>query len=159
MDMMLHLADLNAAEAKLSKIRGKQGVVTTAMLEEQEWDAFKAKLRKRSKLLAAKTSTNTEARTDSHVQLVPPEPVVEDIDEDDVDMLLSLIDTLERAAQSSTSREQTMTLSEITRALQNNKVLSTEFTATAREQTKRLLRKLREMNRIWQDTHGRWALL
>ncbi len=157
--MMLHLADLNAAEAKLSKIRGKQGVVTTAMLEEQEWDAFKAKLRKRSKLLAAKTSTNTEARTDSHVQLVPPEPVVEDIDEDDVDMLLSLIDTLERAAQSSTSREQTMTLSEITRALQNNKVLSTEFTATAREQTKRLLRKLREMNRIWQDTHGRWALL
>jgi hypothetical protein len=73
-------------------------------------------------------------------------------DEDDIDMLLSLAAVLEAA-------KTPLTISEIVRALQHNRVLALEFPATARAQTKRLLMKMRELNRAWQDTQGRWSKL
>lgn len=155
LSMMLHIADENAAEYRYRSKRrsGTSAAVTPAVIEKQEWEAFKAKLAKRSCLLErapAKTGGISGKGEDGEfVRDV-------DVDEDDVDMLLSMIDTLERAKA---SRTVARTISEISRALQADGVLAVEFTAAARAQTLRLLNKLREMNRVYQDPHGRWALL
>ena len=145
MDMMLHLADENAAEFKRRRwgLRECRRVMTLADVELQEWAAFKARLASRSRLLEKGTTAATFANVD--------------IDEDDSDMLLSMLGALERAKDS--AGLSALTVSEIVRQMQQDRVLSMEFIAAARAQTVRLLSKLREMNRVYQDQHGRWALL
>ena len=122
-----------------------ENLVTSATIETQEWDAFKAKLAARSRLLKAGV----------RLRALKTEDV--DVDEDDVDMLLSMIDALERAQAAPTASPRT--IHEIVRAMQRDKVLSLEFASAARAQARRLLVLLREMNRVYQDSQGRWALL
>lgn len=148
LDMMMHIADENAAEVRQKErsrsMNGTQ-VVTAADLEQQEWEAFKAKLSRRARLLKDGQVVDTIANG-SEI----------DVEEDDIDMLIALIAVLERARE---SRVKMLTVSEAVRGLQQAKVLSMEFAAPARAQTQRLLKKLREMNRVFEDQHGRWALL
>ncbi len=138
--MMLHLADLNAREVKAPYRRGR---VTAAMLEEQEWDAFKAKLHRRKLLL----SSNGGLFSDDEVEDLE----TSDLNEDDVDNLLALIVALEAKPSS--------TMTEIVRVLQRDKVLTLEFPASARMQAQRMLGRLRELNRAWCDERGRWSLI
>ena len=146
LDTMLMLADQNAQEIRERRWshRAPAADMTAALIEKQEWDAFRAKLQRRKALLLK--SQNDEADDALDV----------DVDEDDLDMLLTVVDVLDAAWHSKSSG---LTVSDVVRALQRNKVLSVEFTASARAQTKRLLTKLRQMNRAWQDAQGRWALL
>lgn len=148
LDMLLHLADENAREFKeRDRSRTHAPKVTLALLERQEWAAFVARLKRRRTLLHL---------DDAEAQLGPQpgddEAIALDVDEDDIDMLLSVVVVLDRATAP-------MTLSEIVREMQQAKVLSLEFIASAREQTKRLLTKLRELHRAWSDDQGRWSLL
>jgi hypothetical protein len=146
--MIVFLAEESSKEARLrAQSRGlnvKGTAVTLATIEQQEWDAFKAKLWRRQRLLRDSKAERELGDED-------------DVDEDDVDMLLSMIDALERARDA--PRKQSLTLSEIVRAMQADKVLSLEFQAQARAQASRLLQQLRVMNRVWADEQGRWALL
>lgn len=142
LDMLIHIANQNAREAREAEQRA--GIVTAADLEAQEWEAFKAKIQQQRRLLGL-----------SGVRGASEDGI--DVDEDDVDMLLSLIGGLERGAPGHPTTG--LTVTEIVRVLQNDGVLSVEFPAAARSQAKRLLGKLREVNRVWQDAHGRWALL
>lgn len=148
MSMMLYLADESAKSAK-ETARSRSHLVTTATIEKLEWDAFKAKLRRRAALLKVpKIVVEGSDMAPSALAV----PVMDVTEEDDSGELLGLIGVLEAEPQG-------VTLSDIVRQLQRDGVLSREFTAAAREQTKRLLKTLRGMNRIWQDHHGRWALL
>lgn len=146
LDMMLHIADENAREVKeqeRARPRSREGgIVTAATLEKQEWEAFKARLVQRDKYLGAGFD----------------EAVV---DEDDFDMLLALIGVLERVSEGPDGdrRRGGLTLSEIVRELQNDKVLSREFPAAARTQAQRLLGMLRTLNRVWVDQQGRVMLV
>jgi len=141
LDMMLHIADVNAQEVKereRTRPPERLAIVTAALLEKQEWAAFKAQIERRDKLLG-----------------------VGDIDEDDADLLLSLIGVLERARDRDDGSKRVavgLTISEIVREMQNDKVLAREFPAAARTQAQRLLGMLREMNRVWVDQHGRFVL-
>ena len=139
LDMMLHIADTNAAEVR-NKRRQTGNLVTSAFLEKLEWNAFKARLTRRSKLLRSGKVATLDGDS-------------ADCEEDDVDLLLGVVAVLER------TKGESRTLSEIARALQTDRVLSIEFPAGARAQTQRLLTKLRDMSRVYQDEYGRWALL
>lgn len=132
-------------------------LITQADIEDQEWQAFKAKLNQRKRLfgameledeemvsLASGTGSSQEDGVD-----------VETMDEDDVDTLLSLIGVMEDAKETKKS----LTIAEIVRELQRSKVLSLEFPASARMQAQRMLGRLRKLNRVWVDPRGRWALL
>lgn len=162
LDMTLWIADQNAADVKYrDKVRGplRGSVVTEAMIEKQEWNAFRAKLAQRKKFLVSK------AKNVLNVDDVLAEGAALDVDEDDIDQLIQLANVFNEHYESQKARGVVngtnvgLTLAEIVRALQQANVLSVEFTAPAREQTKRLLQKLREMKRVWQDEQGRWALL
>ncbi len=80
---------------------------------------------------------------------------ISDMDEDDVDGLLALIGALEEAREA----RRALTMSEIVKALQRDKVLSLEFPAAARQQASAMLSRLRGLNRVWSDAQGRWSLL
>ncbi len=139
MSMLLHLADENARERREIEKRGRAKSLESvaAALEQQEWAEFKTRLHAQyARLLAGVGSEDTDV----------------DIDEDDFDALLKLIDVLEAS-------KNPLTLAEIVRSMQNEKVLAREFPFAARAQTLRLLSKLRALNRVWQDLGGRWALL
>lgn len=173
LNMMLWIADQNAAEVKYrDKTRGplRGNIVTTAMIEKQEWDAFRAKLAQRKKFLVAKSGGVGGSMIGGRpgpvdVDILLEEGAALDVDEDDIDQLMALVNIFdehyetqrERAGRGGTGLG--LTLAEVVKALQRAGVVSLEFTASAREQTKRLLRKLREMNRVWQDDSGRWSLL
>lgn len=133
LDMMLYIADENAKEFK-QRDAAQTRIVTASMMEDLEWDAFKTRLNHQKELLRVGENFDDVA------------------EEDDIDMLLALAEVLETA-------KVPLTISEIVRVLQHNRVLSLEFTSTARAQTKRLLLKMRELNRAWQDTQGRWSKL
>lgn len=159
LDMTVHIADENAREVRLARLvrfhgRGlsETSVVSQALLEHQEWEAFKAKLERRSRLISGKVPVGVFVSGAAGLDGEPADFGTEDVDEDDVDMLLVVVDALER------SHPHPLTLTEVTRALQSNKVLSREFIAQARQQTQRLLDKLRALNRAWQDPQGRWGL-
>ena len=143
--MLLHIADENAnavREQERSRPRVHEGsIVTVATLEKQEWEAFKARLVQRDKYLGAGFDDTV-------------------VDEDDFDMLLALIGVLERVAEGPDGerRRVGLTLSEIVRELQNDRVLSREFPAAARTQAQRLLGMLRTLNRVWVDPQGRVRL-
>lgn len=141
---LCYLADESSKEAKLrAQSRGQASrEVTAATIERQEWNAFTANLRAKQRLVRGRAVEGVETV---------------EIDDDETDMLLSLIDALERARDAPT--KQSLTLSEIVRAMQADKVLSLEFQAAARAQANRLLTQLRVMNRVWVDAQGRWALL
>lgn len=135
MDMMLYIADENARDAR-GREQARPRLVTAAMLENIEWQAFLAKIKNKHAYLRTGSSAVDEL----------------DVDEDDVEFLWALASVLDAA-------KTPMTLSEIVRALQHQRVLSLEFVAAARAQTKRLLAKMRALNRVWQDDQGRWAKL
>lgn len=140
LDMLMHIADENSKTYKRPVQRAS--VVTAAMLEQRDWDAFKARIERRKKLLMP------GARKDSDDEFV-------DMDEDDIDLLLAVVSVLERAKETRVM----LTLSETMRELQRAKVVSLEFPASARAQTQRMLTRLRELNRAWSDSKGRWGLL
>jgi len=138
-DTILHIADLNAKDVKVPYTRGRRERLTTAAtLEDQEWDAFKARLERRKSLLLRGSA---DAERDDTT----------DLDEDDIDLLLAIVGILEKSSG--------FTSAEVVRELQRAKVLSLEFTAAARAQAQRMLNKLRELNRVLMDANGRWYLV
>jgi hypothetical protein len=141
LEILIHIADLNAAEIKYKR-QQRSSMVTAATIEQVEWEAFKAKVKQRARLLRAKQPTAKEDDVTFGA----------DVDEDDLDSILAIIGILERA-------KRPFTLTEVVSALQKQKVLSREFVAAARDQARRLLKKLRAMNKAYQDTQGRWSLL
>lgn len=126
LDMMLHIADENAKDARARSFSIRRQV------EDREWENFKSKLRQQREALKV------------------GEHELDAIEEDDIDILLVLVEVLERATAP-------LTVAEIVRLLQHRKVLSLEFTATAREQTKRLLTTMQELNRVVRDQRGCWS--
>lgn len=160
LEMMCFLADENAREVKVpyrrGRRRGRRGtdeapsssnLVTAAMLEDQEWNAFKASLDRRRRLL----SGGSHVDLDSDIA----DSDIADMDEDDGGALLSLIAALEDARE----RRRALTMAEIVRVLQRERVLTLEFPAAARQQAQNMLGKLRGLNRVWCDPQGRWSLL
>lgn len=105
--------------------------VTQADIEAAEWRHLEARVSRRRRVLG--------------------DAVVE-LEDDDGDAMLLLVDCLTRA-------KQPMTTFELMRALQQSRLLSLEFPGAARQQCLAMLERLRVANRIWQDPHGRWALL
>lgn len=129
---LLWVADENAAEVR-ERERSRTGtaIVTAREIEENEWQAMTAKLRRRQQLLGDAALEN----------------------EDDDGEALELV--VHALAQS----KHPLTTHEVMRHLQRARLLSVEFPAAAKAQTTALLVRLRVANRVWQDPHGRWALL
>ncbi len=155
LDMMCHIADVNARERRNEeRRRGALAVrlVTEAVLENQEWDAFAAKVEKRNRLFIESNESDGTLPAAEHASALD----ATDTDEDDADMLLCLIDVLERARDRGFPPR---TVSELARTMQSDRVLAVEFSGAARAQCQRLLDKLRDLNKVYQDQHGRWSLL
>lgn len=147
-DMLLYIADENAREVKVPYQRRREqprsmegSVLTEAFKEEQEWAAFKATVDRRKRLFG-------ELSNDAHDSLM-------DMDEDDIDALIMLIGILDRARLSGKA----LTLAEVVRGLQRNKILTVEFTAAARARTQWMLEKLRVLKRVQVNTNGLWSLV
>jgi hypothetical protein len=129
---LLWVADENAAEVReRERSRVGSAIVTAKEIEESEWQAMTAKLRRRQQLLGE---------------------ALESEDEDDGEALVLVMHVL-------TQSKHPLTAFEVMRHLQRARLLSLEFPAAARAQTTALLNRLRVANRVWQDTHGRWSLL
>jgi hypothetical protein len=132
LEMLVHIADLNAADVKarhLSRTGAK--ALTLAQQEELEWEAFRATLDRR------------------RIQLGGTD---DDIDEDEADALIALLAILDLS-------KTPLTIFEVMRSLQMSGVLSLEFAGPARAQALAMLGKLRVANRVFADQHGRWAVL
>ena len=128
---LLYVADQNEAEVKeKERSRATSFVVTVRQLEEREWQAMAAKLRRRQQLLGAEAIES---------------------EDDDGDALEMVVTALAKS-------KQPLTTHEIMRHLQRARLLSVEFPAAAKAQTASLLARLRVANRVWQDPHGRWSL-
>lgn len=145
LDMMLWIADDNSRavkEREAAHAVQRRSTVTAALLEDIEWEGFKHRLHKQKQFLTSRKHGEVDEYSNDE----------DEVEEDDLDILISLSAVLDEA-------KIPLTLSEIVRQLQHNGVLSSEFTATARAQTRRLLDKMRALNKIWQDTQGRWSRL
>lgn len=128
---LLWVADENAAEVReRERSRAGAAIVTAKEIEESEWQAMTAKLRRRQQLLGDALES-----------------------EDDEGEALELV------MHTLTQSKQPLTTHEVMRHLQHARLLSVEFPAAAKAQTTTLLNRLRVANRVWQDQHGRWALL
>ncbi len=152
MDMMLHLAAESSAAAKEAQRKTPLRAKTEATIENAEWTAFKARLQEQRRFFRAPGVGQDGEGGDA-------DEAVDAVDEDDMDTMLALIDVLDAARQRGGAAGQTLTLSEIVRALQRDRVLSLEFTAAARTQAQRLLTQLRALNKVYQSPLGGWALL
>jgi hypothetical protein len=104
--------------------------LTAADIERIEWAAVEAKKRRRAEILGSDLCE----------------------DDDEGDMLMELVDVL-------TGSRTPLTTWELVQSLQSRRLLSHQFPAAARQQCLTLLGRLRVANKVWQDPHGRWALL
>jgi hypothetical protein len=128
---LLWVADENAAEVReRERSRVGSAIVTAKEIEESEWQAMTAKLRRRQQLLGEALES-----------------------EDDEGEALELV------MHALTQTKHPLTTHEVMRRLQHARLLSVEFPAAAKAQTTALLTRLRVANRVWQDRSGRWALL
>lgn len=130
LETLLWMADENAAAVR-EKERSRAGMAKVVHAEEREWKGMLARLQRRRTLLG--------------------DELVED-EEDEGEALELVVGILAHA-------KQPLTVFELMRHLQKQKLLSLEFPAAARQQTQALLSRLRVANRVWQDSHGRWSLL
>ena len=133
LDMMCAIADDNAKEYReAARARApRQG--------DAEWAQFKDRAARVNWLLSGDESEGFQ--------------VSDELEEGDAELLLELVDVLKKA-------KAPLTLAEVTRGLQRNKVLTVEFEAAARARAKWMLGKLRDMRRASVDPHsGRWSFV
>jgi hypothetical protein len=130
---LLWVADQNAAEVReRERSRSRSGILTAQQIEEHEWRGMLHKLHRRQQLLGVDTLEN---------------------EDDDGVALETVIVVLAKSGKPLTAHE-------VMRHLQRaHGLLSVQFPAAAKAQTRALLERLRVANRVWQDSYGRWSLL
>jgi hypothetical protein len=131
LDMLVHIADENASDLRTRRESASRGL-TAADIDKAEWAALHARASRRRKLLG--------------------DDLVEEDAEDEGDMLLAVIGALEQA-------EEPLTTYDLVGRLVQARLLSHQFPAAARAQATKLLERLCVANKVWQDAHGRWALV
>lgn len=129
LEMLVYIADENTSTRSVPQT--PRGVLTRADIEAAQWRHVEARINRRRKVLG--------------------DDLVADED-DDGDALLLVVDCL-------ATSKQPLTTFELMRALQRSRLLSHEFPSAARAQCLGMLERLRVAGKVWQDTHGRWALV